>query len=750
MHDVKKKSLCVLAALAIAAGSASAATIDAIEFQGLTSMSRQAFLDKISSRELQEFNPEALSQDIKSLYSLGYFDDITVKAEVINGKFTLVFQFVERPKIASFAVEGNDLLTTDKINEVIVVKPGTIYSPDEVTRIRATLRQMYDDKGVQDVVITEQSTFDERSRSYHLVMKVEEGKKAWIEDVVFDGATAFKRSAFYKVMELREKRWYSWITDRGIFAKNKAEIDAKRIEQLYFDHGYLEVSVQKPVFELQENGNYIVRYVINEGPQYTVTTIGFRGVGDLADEGKLRAAVPQAEGEIFSSAKVTKGIENLTRLFADLGYADAYVRPVDDINQARREVALVFDVRTGDPYTIGVVSVTGNEKTRDKVIRRQMRLLEGSQYSASAIDRSKRDLTNLNFFEDVRILERKGAPQEMDVTVDVTEKPTGLFSIGAGYSSVDHLVGTLSVTQGNLFGRGQYIKANVEAGSKKALYSVTFADPFIFDSKVSFSTSIYNQVREYDYYDDERWGVSFNFGRHLFEEVRGSIGYKFEEINITEIDYDRLAYYSYIEGKSTTSAITPSLSRNTFDNYMVPTKGNRSQVYLEWAGDPIGGDNNWYKAGVLHTTYYPLIKKFVGAVNVEMRTLDAHSGAAEVPEYERLYLGGINSLRGYRYDEVGPRNAIGKATGGYSSTLANFELLYPVNEDGTLRLVAFYDVGTLSEDPTPQFDGVKSSYGGGVRWVSPMGPLRLEWGKKISPEPGTATSRWDFTIGSMF
>lgn len=744
------KTLCGAATALLLSCTASAVPIDAIEVNGLTVLSRQALLNKLQSSPGTEFDPQALSQDIKTLYELGYFDDIKVEAGVVNDDFTLSFRFIERPRIAGVSFEGNNLISDEDIEQAIPVSAGDIYSPELVGKVRETLRQMYDQKGLQDVRISERSSFRERTRSYDLTFRIEEGEKTWIEEIVFEGATALDRGDFYDVIQSRQKRWYSWATDRGIFSQSAVELDAQRAEQLYFDHGYIEARVRGPELSKLEDGNYRVVYRITEGPQYDVSNIDFTGI-DEDDRKALTELVELRAGDTFSAEKVRNAIEDITEFYANRGHADTLVEPQDRIDREKRTLALTFNVRRGSEYQIGAVQISGNDKTRDKVIRRQMQLLEGATYNASRIEYSRNRLQNLNYFEDIRILEHKADTDEIDLDVRVTEKPTGLFSIGAGYSSVDHLVGTLSITQGNLFGRGQYIKAMLEAGSEKTYYSLTFSEPSVLDSLYSFSGSVYNENRERDYFDEERMGGRMTVGRHLFERVRGTVTYKYEDVRIEDIDERAYEVYRDIYGSHTISSLSPTLTRNTLDNDMIPTQGMKTSTYLEWAGSPLGGTDDFYEVGLTHAQYIPLFKDFIGAYNLEIRGVDKHNDAEEVPSYERLYLGGINSLRGYTWDEVGPKNALNESEGGYSSGLLNLELLYPVTDDGKLRLVGFVDVGNVFDGELETgWDDYEKSYGGGVRWVSPMGPLRIEWGKKIDPEPGETTSRWDFTIGSMF
>ncbi|UCZ55682.1 outer membrane protein assembly factor BamA [Desulfurispirillum indicum] len=742
--------LVFLACVTFSLSALAAPPIDRIETEGLTTMSHRAFLDRIRISPGQALDPTILTEDIKSLYQLGNFEDIRVYRTSVDGDEVLRFVFVERPRVGSFSVEGNKRIRTDQIEEALSVEPNAIYSPELVARLREGLRQIYDSRGMQDVVITDESTFRASTRTYDIVFRVQEGTRARITDFIFEGAS-YKRKDFYRYMENREERWYSWLTGRGNLSRVKAEMDVQRLQQFYFDRGYLDVAISGPEYLLQDNGNYIIRYQIQEGDRYRLRTVQFRGARDLVTQEQLQEAMRVKEGEYFNSSRVHESIVAITRLFANQGYADASVRPMDAMDSNNLVVDLTFQITPGEPYTIGFVDITGNNKTRDKVIRRQMQLLEGDEYSAAAVDEPRRRLNNLRFFEELRLQERKtDQPGEMDIVIDVREAPTGMFNLGIGYSTVDRIVGTTSVSQGNLFGRGQVLNFSLEKSSERTYYSVSFTEPYLFDRDINFSLSFYDQVRQYTYYDDHRRGFSVTLGRPLFEEVRGNIRVKHEEINIRDVDSQAADVIKEMEGSATTRSIMPSLSRNTLDNRWLPTRGTRSTLFVEYAGGDIGGDNNFIKYGLTHSIYHPLWARLIGAVNVEMRFAEGHSGSTSIPPYERLYMGGINSMRGYRFREVGPKDETGEAQGGYKSFLTNLEMLYPLNEDGSLRFVLFYDIGNVYDRGENYLDDVLRSYGYGIRWLTPVGPLRLEYGYKVDPEPGESRSRLDFTIGTMF
>ncbi|MBB5021672.1 outer membrane protein assembly factor BamA [Desulfurispira natronophila] len=729
-----------------------ATTIDVIETQGLRSMSYQAFLDRIQTQPGSNLNAETLSRDIRTLYQLEYFEDIKVYESQSPEGYTLTFEFTERPRVNSFSVEGNKRIRDEQIEGVHTISRNDIYSPELVARAKESIRQLYDTRGMQDVLITEEVTFREKSRTYDIVLHVDEGQRARIDNFIFDGGS-YKRSEYYKYMENRERRWYSWITGRGNFSRVKAEYDTQRLHQFYLDRGYIDVHVSEPEYLLQESGNYIIRYEIEEGERYRIGSMNFRGYGEIATEEQIRNAMLLEEGGYFSSSDLHDSIVRITRLFADRGYANANVRPMDSVDREEHTVDFVFQVIPGEHFTIGMVDITGNNKTRDKVIRRQMRLLEGDEYSSSAVDESRRRLNNLRYFDELTIQERKtGEPGEMDIVVDVKEAPTGMFTLGIGYSTVDKVVGTTSLSQGNLMGRGQTLNFSLEKSSERMYYSLSFTEPFLFDRDINFTTSLYDQIREYSYYDDHRRGFSITLGRPLFDDVRGNIRYKYEEIDIKGVSDNASQTVKDMAGSSRTISITPSITRNTLDNRWVPTKGTRTNLYFEYAGGKLGGHNDFYKYGATHSIYHPLVAKLIGAVNVEARFVEGHSGQSEVPSYERLYMGGINSMRGYRFRDIGPKDPEdgGDSVGGYKSFLTNFELLYPLTADGNLRLVTFYDVGNVYDRGEDYLDSVLRSYGYGIRWLTPIGPLRLEYGRKVDREPGESRSRLDFTIGTMF
>jgi outer membrane protein insertion porin family len=416
-------------------------------------------------------------------------------------------------------------------------------------------------------------------------------------------------------------------------------------------------------------------------------------------------------------------------------------------DEGRKLAKVILKIDEGDRYKIGRIEISGNTKTRDKVIRREVRFDEGDIFNSAKIKRSYERINNLNFFETVEIIP-KPRPEEkrVDMDIRVKERPTGFFSIGGGYSSVENLIAIIDLTQGNLFGRGQAIKIRGELSGRTSYYDISFRDPWFLDKPILFSTSIYKVTREYIDYDKKATGFGVSLGKNLSEYWWGDITYNFENAKIYNISDEASTIIKEQGGTRITSSITPSLVRDSRDNYLDPSKGSRNSIYLTYAG--IGGDNYFVKSETDSAWFFPL-----GSTTVMFRGrfgIAAGILGRTLPLYERFYLGGIYTIRGLGYGEAGPRDEeTGEEMGGTEELIFNTEYIFPIVSDIRLKGVIFFDAGNAYES-FKNFGTLRYTTGAGVRWISPMGPIRIEWGYNIDRRPGEESSRVEFAFGTFF
>ena len=393
---------------------------------------------------------------------------------------------------------------------------------------------------------------------------------------------------------------------------------------------------------------------------------------------------------------------------------------------------------------INRISITGNTKTRDKVIRRVLKNVEGELYDSGKFKESYMKLNGLRYFEEINFQTEKG-PDEglMDITVNVTEKATGMISVGAGYSAVDHMVLMAQVSQQNLFGRGQTLSLSAYLGGTKTNYELSFVEPWLFDIPLWSKFDLWNMERDYDSYDVDTKGFGTTLGYHLFEKVTGYVGYELKTNDVYNIEDDASNYIRKQEGELTSSGVTLTLMRNTTNDTIFPSKGSKNTIAVEHTGSIFQGDASFTKYTASSSWFFPLPMENVFGIRGRVGYIHPNEGK-EIPVYERFYLGGMNSIRGLR--DVGPEDEAGDPMGG--ETMMNFtaEVVFPLIKDAGLKGVVFFDTGNAWNSGY-HFDDMRKTAGAGVRWYSPIGPLRLEWGHVLDRKEGESASRWEFTIG---
>jgi outer membrane protein insertion porin family len=597
--------------------------------------------------------------------------------------------------------------------------------------------------------------------------KITEGKKVLIKEIVFEGNKAFSRRQLKKVMETGEKWFMSWLTGTGTYKEEVLKNDANLIADLYFNNGYINVRVGEPkVTLLDDRSGLVVTFGITEGDQYHTGSIDYRG--DLLEPAaELAKKIGLKQGEVFSRAKLRGDVFSLTDLYADKGYAFANVNPLTKTNPEKKVIDITFDFEKGEKVYIDRISISGNTKSRDKVLRRELKLAEGDLYSSTGLKKSKQGLMNTGFFEEANLSTVKGsADNRLNLNVEVKEKSTGTFSVGAGYSSLDGLIGQGSVSQTNFLGLG--LKANVSAsiGGKSQTYNLGLTDPYFLDSRWTVGADVYRTERDYIDFSRRVTGGDIKAGYPLTDTINTFWVYKYE---IKDIYNESSAFQSLVaskavltpEASSTTSSLFISLTRNTTDYRLDPSSGMMNTVSAEFAG--LGGTNKFARYLAETTQFVPVKWGTVFSLRGTLGYIQKVS-SKEVPIDERFYLGGISSLRGYGGRTVSPFTPVTNAnnsgikfdnisyTGGNKEAVFNAEFVFPLLKDAGLKGVAFIDTGNSYGDNQQMFSRFLTSYGLGIRWFSPIGPLRLEYGIPLNPRTGIDNSggKLEFSVGSFF
>ncbi|NCO51581.1 MAG: outer membrane protein assembly factor BamA [Deltaproteobacteria bacterium] len=701
----------------------------------------------VSVKPGAEVTLEQIDRDVRAIAKLGHFDDVRVDLREEGGRKILVFVVHERPLIREIRFEGFDHLSEEKLRPVVLLKPPVIYDPVKVANDVDALLTLYQEEGYHAAKIAPDLSTDERNESL-LTFKITEGDKVLIDEIVFEGNEIIASKALRKAMQTRERWIFSWITDRGTYKPADIPLDMDLMQALYFDRGYMDARIKQPQISLIKDGKYMkLLFEIDEGPQYRVGKVGIKG-DLLKPRDELLQHVTLKEGDVFSRSELRASVLALTDLYADEGYANVNVVPLTSKDVETLTIDLNLDIEQGPLIHIEKIRIAGNTVTRDKVIRRELTLIEGDKYSATKIRNSRNHLRNLGFFEETNLSTSPGsAPDKQMLDINITEKPTGTFSIGAGYSSVDHLIAQGSVSQGNLFGYGINLRASATLGGSSQLYQVGVTDPYFLDSRWTAGIDVYKTERDWSDFSESATGGAVKVGRPLSTYARGLLTYRYEEKEIYDIDsFVTSPVILDQEGKSTLSSLTASLSRNTTDYHLDPSRGGVSQFSVEYAG--LGGTEDFAKFELSHRHFFPLFWKLIFSLNGDIGYV-VKTTNEKVPVSEKFFLGGLRSIRGFDPREVGPEEG-GTYIGGEKAAYMNAEILIPLSQEYKIKGVLFYDAGNAWRASEDYFNSVRQSVGYGIRWLSPLGPLRFEWGYNLDPQGNERSPIFEFSIGTFF
>jgi len=687
------------------------------------------------------FSKENLSSDIKAIYKMGFFRDVAAKVTDTDDGKVIEFKLEELPLITSVGIEGTDGIKKGDIEEVVFVKERQILNLNKVKVDIENIKTFYRNEGYLNAQVTYR--LEEQKKGVRVVFDITENKKLSIKKITFEGNKAYTDKELKDIMETSEWGIFHFISKSGKFDETLLKQDINKLTVFYLNNGYINAGIGEPEITDDTKSIYI-KISINEGKQFRVGQVEI--TGDTLSVGRpdLMTRLQITRKDYFDREAIMKDIDILTEVCKDDGYAYATVVPRTVSRDDEQKIDVAYNIEKGNLIYINRIAVTGNTKTRDKVIRRELAVVEGDLYDSSKLKMSYMKLNRLRYFEEVNFQTEKG-PDEglMDIDVHVREKPTGMFSIGAGYSAVDNMIFMAQVAQQNLFGRGQILSLSAYLGGTKTSYELSFTEPWLFDMPLWSKTDIWSMNRDYDSYDVDSQGFGTTLGYPLFEYVVGYIGYRLTTDTIKNIETTASNYVKKQEGTLTSSGVTLTLTRNTKNDTIFPSEGSNNNISIEHTGSILMGDASFTKYTATSSWFFPLPLDNVFGIRGRAGYIHPNEGK-EIPVYERFYLGGMNSLRGLR--DVGPVDSEGDPMGG--ETMLNFtaEVVFPLLKDAGMKGVVFFDTGNAWNEGY-HLDDMRRTAGAGIRWYSPIGPLRLEWGYVLDRKGDEAASRWEFTIG---
>ena len=737
--------------------------VTAIEIRGNKRIELPAIAGRLTLKPGDPYTPENVRGQIKILYETGFFEDVQLETESGPGGVALAFLVREKPFITEIVFDGNQELSDDKLKEKITIKSQAFLDQLQAKESAEKVRLAYQEDGYFNAQVTPivQTLDEDRKR---LTFFVKEGDKARIKTVVFDGLHAATKDEMFKVMATRE--WIPWhglfsqlklpsfLSDAGVLKREEMNNDVERIKEVLLNKGYLNAQAGLPTAVLSDDKKwFVVTYTVMEGEPFTIGEIGFRG-NTVFEDPELREGLKMKEGEIFQRQKIRDEITRLNDLYGSRGYAFADVSPGVTPNTEERTATIILTIKEGEMMRIRQININGNEKTKDNVIRREIRVDEQDVIDTPSLKRSFQRLNNLNFFETVEILPAQVAVDKVDLNVRVKEKPTGQFSIGGGFSTLDKLVAIADITEGNLGGNGWMGRIRGQLGQQRTLGLITFRNPYLNDSLTSMQLDIYKSMTNFITYFERKAGASITFARWLSEYASGSVSLFAEELNFSDPEPglcpDQQPLVCGQLGRQTTTGFRTSLSRDTRDYFLDPRTGWRAMVGFDLGTPYLGGSNNFYKYTLDVVKYIPLPMDTRYSIRGRYGVAEGLHGKP-VPLTELYFVGGINTMRGFVFGRAGPVTASNSLLGAAKELIFNNDFIFTISSEAKLNGVIFFDYGKGFDATEPvTFKALRKTAGLEGRWISPFGPLRAAYGINLDPREGEREGVFEFTIGSLF
>lgn len=734
--------------------------ITAIEVENLSSipLDESAVLAFITSRQGETFSRARLAADIRALKDSGLFSLVQAAAEEAEGGLRLIYRVKPRPRLRKLEVVGARRLSANRIKRLLRLEPGQPVDDAVLGTAVVAVRDAYRKKYITDVKLNWEMETIPGTALADVVLRVREGKPLLVRRILFRGNRVLSARRLRAVMNQKAVDFMSWITRAGVFDEDLLADDQERIRRVYLDAGYLDAEVSEPV--ITQKGRYVaIAFEIKEGNPYRVGEVSVEGASVFsATELVARARLPR--GEVAGYQKLERAADRIAAAYQDQGYLGTRVsfelkpRP-DGI------VDVIFKVEEGQKVFVRNIYVSGNTRTKDKVIRRELAIYPGEVFNERRVRLSERRLMNLGYFSSVHGYPTPtDRPDQYDLTFAVEEQETGQLMLGAGFSSVDRLVGFLELSQGNfdLFGwpyftgGGQKLKLRLQAGSKRNDVELTFVEPWFLDRRLALSIGFFRHDRRFlsDDYDQRNIGGNLGLTWGLGQFLRLGTEYSLEEIEVYDVASDASELIKQEEGRRTKSAVSLFAVRDTRDKVFVPTRGNRTRLSVTVAGGPLGGDTDIYELQLRTAQYFPLWLDHVLSIRGMVAVVEEYGDSDRVPIFDRLFLGGAHTVRGFRYRDVGPKDETGEPVGGKSAAFVSVEYSVPVAEK--LRLAAFYDAGMVWPDAYEFDTELNSSFGVGIRLDMPRFPLRLDYAWPIETDEfnDQPSGRLSFVLGYSY
>ena len=764
------------AAGAFAQGPPIVRSID-VEYSGPQTVSKERILAQMRTTVGQPYSEQVVEQDIQNLYKAGALLNVRIFAQPQGDGVKVTVAVQTRAVVRELEIDGAERIKAKRLRKAIPVKINDPVNEEQLEKGRQAVIDVYRGRGFNDATVQYKvETIEERRGTARVVYTVDEGGKAAVRRVEFEGNEHFSERALRKKMKTRGKTLVHFLDKSGRLDEVQLQQDLDSVREFYQNHGYIDVEV-KDVRKEREDGRMIITIAITEGPQYHVGKIAISGYHVTTEE-KIRALLKMKEGEVYSPKALRDDAKAVADAYGSGGYVDLLVTP-EGLPAGTARIDVHYKIEEGDRSFVQRINIVGNTRTKDKVIRREVLVTPGSVFNTVRVDTSKKRLENLGFFSKVETYpEDTGVAGRKDLTIQVEEKRTGSLSFGGGYSTIDQLIGFAELTQGNFdimnwpsfTGAGQKFRLRIQLGNLRKDLILALTEPWLFDRPLSLSGQAFYNEANYlsSLYDQRDYGFAIELRKPLAPFMYVSLGYRLEDLEIFNVAQTASDELLAEAGSRVKSEVFSSLVFDRRDNPLLSRRGQRIAVSPYVAGGPLGGDVQIYGWDVEASQYFHLWWDNILLINVEAATVEAWGNADHVPIFDRLFLGGSNNLRGFNFRDVSPKDDTHEPLGGQSMARATIEYTFPIIEKA--RGALFYDTGFVNADaydfslqdqtiprrnpkstkPPISYYNLASDVGVGIRLDLPIGPLRLDYGWPIERAGNAGHGRFNFNVGYQF
>lgn len=755
-----------------------------VEVRGNRRIDTTDILNVLKARAGEKYSAAVVREDIRAIWAMRDFDDVRAELDEVpagSGNYALAYIVREKPWVRKILLLGNDELDAEDIQKVVDLRPFERLNFDKIVRNVEKVREAYLKKGFFLAEVRHEIRKLPEG-DVDVILRIDENTNVIVKEVLFLGNKAIPAAELKESMATREGDHLSFLSSAGTFDEEEFGRDHARVQGYYHDRGYVNVKVGQPLVTLSPDKKFLsITIHVDEGEQHFVGDLDVSG-DMVKPREEIKKLIQAKPGEIFSKTKMLLDMSRVSNVYKDDGYAFVTVTPVTTAGKKPKHVNVTFDVQKGMRVTVERITVSGNTKTRDKVIRRHIKLAEGEIYNAAKIAQSKRRVLALGFFDDqhggieerdgaivregIVVTQKKGSREDRVIlNFEVKEKPSGTFQIGAGFSSVESFIATAQIAEHNLFGRGQDLSLQAQLSALRQLFRLSFLEPHIADTDIIMSFSVFNMQLDYFNFLRASTGGTLLFGYNLTDSLQVALSYKLEQVNASlggsasRSSTNILLANLFQSGR--TSSVKGSIAYDTRNNRIFPSRGTLVGGTVEHAAEYTGSTNLFTRLSGYGRAYFPFLDNWIFKLNLELGFITSPNPQG-VPIFERYFTGGINSVRGYEPRSLGPRLKVPDLNdpaflradfniGGNKEMVFNAEIEIPIVAKIGIKGVVFFDAGNAFDDAEEINPlNLRMSWGFGFRWFSPIGPLRFEWGIPINRRVGEQPIVFEFTIGNTF